>query len=35
VRAAQEAGITTLYLLDKQFVMNAIREKLIKERGAE
>lgn len=28
VKAAQEAGITELYLLDKQFILEAIRDKL-------
>ena len=30
VKAAQEAGITELYLLDKTFILEAIREKLLK-----
>lgn len=30
VDAAQKAGITELYLLDKQFILEAIREKLLK-----
>ena len=28
VKAAQEAGITELYLLDRQFILEAIRDKL-------
>lgn len=28
IRAASEAGIDTLYLMDKQFVIDALREKL-------
>lgn len=36
VDAAQKAGITQLYLLDKDFISEAIREKLAKiEEGAE
>ena len=31
IRAAREAGITQLYLLDKQFVAEAIREKIERE----
>lgn len=34
VKAAQEAGITQLYLLDRDFVLEAIREKLEREGGA-
>ena len=33
IKAAQEEGITMLYLLDKQFIMEAIREKLIRQHG--
>lgn len=35
VKAAQEAGITQLYLLDRDFVLEAIREKLEREGGAD
>lgn len=28
IRVAREAGIDTLYLMDKQFVLDALREKL-------
>lgn len=31
IKAAQEDGITTLYLMDKQFILDAIREKLERE----
>lgn len=30
-KAAQEAGVTDLYLMDKKFVLDAIREKLERE----
>lgn len=33
IRAAGEAGVTELYLLDKQFVMNALEAALEKWRG--
>lgn len=35
VKAAQEAGITTLYLMDKTFVLDAIREKMERKELAE
>ena len=31
IRAAKEAGVTDLYLLDKQFVVEAIKEKIERE----
>lgn len=31
IRAAKEAGVTDLYLLDKQFVCEAIKEKVERE----
>ena len=31
IKAANEAGITDLFLLDKQFVLDAIREKMERE----
>lgn len=34
IRAAQEDGITTLYMLDKDFILSAIREKLMRDGGA-
>lgn len=35
VKAAQEAGITQLYLLDRDYVIAAIREKLERDGGAD
>lgn len=35
VKAAKEAGITQLYLLDRDFVMSAIKEKLERDEGAD
>lgn len=32
VRAAEENGVSDLYILDKQFVFDAIREKMERER---
>ena len=31
IKAANEAGITDLFLLDKQFIIDAIREKMERE----
>lgn len=31
IRAAEEAGFTDLYILDKKFVMDALREKMERE----
>ena len=33
VKAARQAGINDLYLLDKQFVLDALREKIERMRG--
>lgn len=35
VEAAREAGINQLYLLDKKFVLEALREKVEREKGCE
>lgn len=32
IRVAKEAGVTELYLLDKQFIVEAIKEKMERER---
>lgn len=35
IRSAQESGVTDLYLMDKKFVADALREKLDREKGCE
>lgn len=35
VRTAEEAGITDLYLIDKQFVIDALMEKIKREEAKE
>lgn len=35
IKAAMEAGITELYLIDRRFILEAIREKLARDGGAE
>lgn len=32
IRAAREAGITDLFLIDRQFVLDALREKIEREK---